>query len=165
MWRDRRPKVSTLHVHICKPIQKIVPVIAIFLLQYRLRLKLTFNPLTWSIDTDKVELKPTLKTLTLTKNKTRSIWLWSELSRLPTAYIRFCQDTILVSPVVRNVGVTFGKYLTWDMSTLVRKNATASSTNCPTASSSDPFRNFLHPWSALVLWHVLFSLSIFGNDW
>ena len=43
-----------------------------------------------------------------------------------------------------NLGITFGKYLTWDMSALV-KNAAVSSSNCPTAPA-DPFRNFHMSW-------------------
>ena len=88
----------------------------------------------------------------------------SEFSRLRSAYIRFRQDTTLASLVVRNVGLKFGKYLTWDMPALGRKKATGFLIELPHCVSK--VLPELPPAlvNALVLWHVLYSLSVFGND-
>ena len=57
----------------------------------------------------------------------------------------FVRTRHLQGPLVRNLGLTLGKYLTWDMLALVKKNATVSSSDCPTALA-DPFQNFHLPW-------------------
>ena len=60
--------------------------------------------------------------------------------------------------------MTFSKYLTWDIAALLKKCNGFITDLPPHASRSLPE---LKPVlvKALVLWHVLYSPSIFGNDY